>query len=196
MISYLSGHIKGFFDPFILVVTSAGVGYDVLCPTSFRHTLHQDDAVTLWVETIIRPEVWTLYGFPSFHHRQAFQLLTSVPGVGGRMALKILSCLELSVLKTSLHTQDIARLTQAEGVGVRLATRLCHELKDKALTIHPQAPGVAPEPLGPAEEVISALTNLGYKPQDIRKALEGLKDPSPQTEERLRQTLAALTSSR
>src|SRR5262249_36506493 len=111
-----------------------------------------------------------LYGFIDSAERDWFRLLTTVQGVGGRVALSVLSALSPRDLVSAIASGDRASLTRAPGVGARLAVRLLTELRDKAGAM-PSAPGcAAPRPSVPgvADDAVSALVNLGYRRPEVQ----------------------------
>ena len=125
---------------------------------------------TLLVETIMREDAIALYGFLAIAERDWFRILTTVQGVGARVALSILSTLAPDEIARAIAAQDRATLSRPAGVGPKLAARLATELKDKAASfgIAPAAPvgqpGVPVAPSGSVnEDAVSALVNLGYK---------------------------------
>jgi Holliday junction DNA helicase RuvA len=128
-------------------------------------------AATMLVETIVREDAIALYGFLETGERDWFRILTTVQGVGARVALSILSTLSPDEIARAIAAQDRATLSRPPGVGPKLAARLVTELKDKAAAfgIAP-APATAGGPGAPAstpgsinEDAVSALVNLGYK---------------------------------
>jgi Holliday junction DNA helicase RuvA len=156
------------------VVDCAGVGYLVQCAT---RTLSRLPAVggnvSLVVETLMREDSLKLIGFASAAERDWFRLLTQVQGVGARIALAILSALEVEELVRAIAAQDKTLLTRADGVGPKLAQRIVTELKDKAagLMLGHVARAAAASPAGAASldpsiglaaDAVSALVNLGY----------------------------------
>ncbi len=153
------------------VVDVAGVGYLVYCSGRALSALPaQGEPVSLFIETHVREDHIHLYGFPETGERDWFRLLTTVQGVGARMALAILSVLAPDDLVQAIAAQDKRALTRANGVGPKLAVRLVTELKDKAgqFALGPAAAlsGGTPANAGaPAlsEDAISALVNLGYQ---------------------------------
>lgn len=180
MIAHLVGIPHHVLDNSVILDVQ-GVGYQVFVSTKTAATLQQDPTATvsLWIETQLRQESLSLYGFLTLVEQEWFRLLTTVQGVGSKMALSLLSCLEPDALLQAILEQDGARLTQADGVGPKLATRICHELKTKA-TKMPQANQVIMQALSSSQgsvwqEATSALTNLGYGPVEIRQVLETLR---------------------
>jgi Holliday junction DNA helicase RuvA len=138
--------------------------------------------VKLLVETHVREDAILLYGFADTAERDWFRLLTTVQGVGGRVALSILSALSPRDLAAAVAAGDKASLTRAPGVGARLAVRLVTELRDK-VGVMPSLTGPAgeapPMPLGGVQEdALSALVNLGYRRAEaapvVARVAEGL----------------------
>ncbi len=130
----------------------------------------------------MREDAILLYGFIDSAERDWFRLLTTVQGVGGRVALSVLSALSPRDLVSAIASGDRASLTRAPGVGARLAVRMLTELRDKAGAM-PSAPGFAvPRPSAPgvAEDAISALVNLGYRRPEaqpvVARVIERLGD--------------------
>ena len=155
------------------IVDVAGVGYLVYCSARTLANLPgAGDPVALLIETHVREDHIHLYGFSDSGERDWFRLLSTVQGVGARMALAILSALPPAELVRAIATQDKATLTRASGVGPKLATRIVAELKDKAgqIFLGPvvalpggrAADAEAQIPI-PYDDAISALVNLGYQ---------------------------------
>jgi len=150
------------------IVDVGGVGYLVSASARTLRNLSAGDVVTVLVETIVREDAIALYGFLETAERDWFRILTTVQGVGARVALSILSTLSPDEIARAIAAQDRATLSRPAGVGPKLAARLATELKDKAASF-----GVAPlgkgseAPAMPAgsinEDAVSALVNLGYK---------------------------------
>jgi Holliday junction DNA helicase RuvA len=172
--------LKGILDelgPDWLVIDVSGVGYLVHCPARTINSLPgQGLPAELHIETHVRESQISLYGFADVRERECFRLLTTVQGVGAKVALAILGALSPDQLVEAIVAEDKAQLSRAEGVGPRLAARLLTELKEKILTVagglhvvsgDRQAPAVAAmageaEPDGVTADAISALVNLGY----------------------------------
>jgi holliday junction DNA helicase RuvA len=165
------------------IVDVNGVGYLVQASTRTLAALPPAAEPTrLLIETHVREDAIILYGFVDPAERDWFRLLTTVQGVGGRVALSVLSALSPRDLVAAIAAGDRASLVRAPGVGARLAVRLLTELRDKAGAM-PSAPGItlqAPVVRGPAEDAVSALVNLGYRRAEahpaVTKAIERLGD--------------------
>lgn len=168
MIGKLTGRIDSISGN-QLVIDVQGVGYVVA--TSSR-TLRQvggaGTAASLLIETQVREDAINLFGFADAHERDWFRLLTTVQGVGAKVALGILSTLSPEQLAQSIAAQDKTALTRADGVGPKLALRLVTELKDKVIgQFSPTIPltGSLSSPASDTgtAEALSALMNLGYR---------------------------------
>ncbi|HET8727515.1 MAG TPA: Holliday junction branch migration protein RuvA [Alphaproteobacteria bacterium] len=153
------------------VVDVGGVGYLVFCSRRALGRLARGEAVALHIDTHVREDHIHLYGFLETAERDWFRLLMSVQGVGGRVALAILSVLSPDELTTAIAAQDRVAVTRADGVGPKLAGRIVSELKDKAGSISLGAASTgAPAPAtagggstgGVTADAVSALVNLGY----------------------------------
>jgi Holliday junction DNA helicase RuvA len=131
--------------------------------------------VVILTELQVREDAWTLFGFGSAVERDSFRALTSVQGVGGRLALAILSVLSPDELARAVSQCDKAMIGRANGVGPKLAARIANELQGKlgvaGLT------GAAPAPrAGAAADALSALANLGFKPAEASAAVNAAQD--------------------
>ncbi len=162
------------------VIDVGGVGYLVYCSA---RTLHQlpgpGERVGLMIETHVREDHIHLYGFADSRERDWFAILQAVQGVGARVALGVLSVLSPLEITQAIAAQDAQPLTQASGVGAKLANRIVTELKDKvpSLAAVPVAgddgAGAATSVAGSgaAADAVSALTNLGYRRVDAFSAV-------------------------
>lgn len=162
------------------VIDVAGVGY--LVQASARTLAALGGVGTdarLFTEMQVREDSMTLFAFGSAGERDWFRLLTGVQGVGGRVALAILSVLSAEELHKAVAAGDKAMVARAQGVGPKLAERIVRELKDKAggLALGPGAlmPNAAPAG-GAAADAVSALTNLGFRPADASAAVAAAND--------------------
>lgn len=126
--------------------------------------------VVILTELQVREDAWTLFGFGSALERDSFRALTSVQGVGGRLALAILSVLSPDELSLAVANGDKAMIGRANGVGPKLAARIANELQGK---LGPPGSGILPRPArgGAAADALSALANLGFKPAEANAAV-------------------------
>jgi len=159
------------------VIDVAGVGY--LVQASAR-TLDAIGAVggevRLFTEMQVREDAMTLFGFGSAGERDWFRLLTGVQGVGGKVALAILSVLPPDELHRAVASGDAAMVARANGVGPKLAARIVNELKDKAGAIALGPAGAAAPKGGPAADAVSALLNLGFRPAEANSAVNAANE--------------------
>ena len=156
-----------------VVIDVGGVGYLVLASGRTLDAIGPIGGdVLLLTELQVREDGWTLFGFGSAGERESFRALTSVQGVGGRVALAILSVLDPTELAAAVSRGDKAMVSRANGVGPKLAMRIVNELAGKlgspALA---GAAGSAPPRGGPAADALSALANLGFKPAEASAAV-------------------------
>lgn len=185
MIARLSGRVE-VLDGDRCIVDVGGVGYLVQASTRTLGALPAGGVATLLIETQVREDAFLLYGFADAAERDWFRLLTTVQGVGAKVALSILSALSPRELIAAIQAGDRGSLTRAAGVGAKLAIRLLTELRDKAGAM-PSGPGfapVVPPPTGGVEaDVLSALLNLGYRRAEaqsaVGRALERLGEGAP-----------------
>lgn len=169
MIAKLAGIIDQV-EADAVVVDVGGVGYLAYCSTRTIGRLPPPGSpARLLIETHVREDHIHLYGFADAGEREWFRRLTTVQGVGARLALAILSTTAPEPLALAILAQDKAALTRAEGVGPKLAARIVNELRDKvsgiAATTAPATAGQASPDgeTGPAADAVSALVNLGYR---------------------------------
>jgi Holliday junction DNA helicase RuvA len=158
------------------VVDVGGVGYLVHLSTRTLDALGPvGGAVLVLTELQVREDAWTLFGFGSPHERDAFRALTSIQGVGGRLALAILSVLSPDELARAVAQDDKAMIGRANGVGPKLAARIANELQGKLGVVG--LGGGTPTPRGgAASDALSALANLGFKPAEASAAVNAAVD--------------------
>ena len=171
MIAKLAG-VVDWVGPDGAVIDVGGVGYLAFCSSRTLGRLPPPgEPARLLIETHVREDHIHLYGFVDAAERDWFRLLTTVQGVGARLALALLSAVSPEALLLAIAAQDKAVLAQADGVGPRLAARIVNELRDKlgGLALAPSAQAVAAGDVvaigdkGVTAEAVSALTNLGYR---------------------------------
>jgi Holliday junction DNA helicase RuvA len=158
------------------VIDVGGVGYLVQMSGKTLDALGPiGGEVLILTDLQVREDAWTLFGFGSAPERDSFRALTSIQGVGGRLALAILSVLSPDELARAVGQDDKAMIGRANGVGPKLAARIANELHGKlgaaGLT------GAVPAPrAGSAADALSALANLGFKPAEASAAVNAAQD--------------------
>jgi Holliday junction DNA helicase RuvA len=197
MIGRLTGTVAAEAPDGTVVIDVNGVGYEVLTPLGTLGRAGRDDSsrVTLQIHTHVREDAIVLFGFSDERERTAFRVLTSVAGVGPKIAIGILGSLPASDLVGAVARGDVKRLQAVPGVGKKIAERLALELKDKLAsgvlsqpaggigTAYPSATAAASaatassvaranEPLRP---VVDALVRMGFKPLEAERAVTELK---------------------
>jgi Holliday junction DNA helicase RuvA len=158
------------------VIDVAGVGYLVHLSARTLDALGPvGGEVLILTELQVREDAWTLFGFGSAAERDAFRALTSIQGVGGRLALAILSVLSPDELARAVAQDDKAMIGRANGVGPKLAARIANELQGKLGVTG--LGGAAPAPRGSAaSDAMSALANLGFRPAEASAAVNAAQD--------------------
>jgi holliday junction DNA helicase RuvA len=177
MIAHLKGRLEATgFD--YVVIDVNGVGY--LAGASARTITAlgaTGEFVTLHTEMLVSEDSIRLMGFATAAERDWFRLLTSVQGVGAKVALAILSILSPEEAQIAVARADAAMIARANGVGPKLAQRIVNELKDKAGGVAlGAAGGVAAPAGGAAHDAVSALLNLGFKPAEASTAVNAAAD--------------------
>ncbi len=161
------------------VIDVGGVGYLVEASARTLDALGAvGGEVTIHTEMLVGEDFLRLLGFARAEERDWFRLLVSVQGVGAKMALAILSALEITELQRALASGDAAMVARANGVGPKLAQRICNELKDKAggLAGIAGTGSVGPVGGGPLADAVAALTGLGFKPAEASAAVAAAND--------------------
>ncbi len=183
MIAKLSGLLDSVAQNFLILDVN-GVGYQVFAsPRTLSRVGQAGDPLSLLIDTNVREDAITLYGFADAAEQQWFRLLTSVQGVGAKAGMAILGVCPPDQLGFAIAAGDATSLRRADGVGPKLATRIVTELKDKAgkIDLSPQKGAVqaadvtqtassAPD-IDVANDAVSALVNLGYARTDAYAAV-------------------------
>lgn len=185
MIGKLSGIIDSIQGSHVVLDVN-GVGYVVTCSSrTLRQLGANGTAATLRIETQVREDAISLFGFLTTEEQDWFKLLTTVQGVGAKVALSILGSVSPEQLASAIAMQDKHALTEADGVGPKLALRLVTELKDKvpafmgkAVLMAGSAP-VAALPNSAASDAVSALVNLGYRRAEAFGAVSAVMRDKP-----------------
>ena len=204
MIAYVRGRLAAKSADRVVVETAGGVGYEVTVPLGVMARLPgAGTEVTLATELVVREDGWSLYGFLDESERRFFQRLTSVSGVGPKLAVAVMSALGVERGARAVREKNIALLSSVSGIGRKTAERLALELGDKVDEFvdgggaHAAAPPLATG----AEAALKALERLGYTTAEadraVRQALAGGGDGGPgngETEALVRRALQVLTT--
>lgn len=200
MIGLLRGTVL-WTTPDTVLIDVGGVGYEVYVTLGTYSEIEssggEGSEVTLHVFTHLRDDGISLFGFKGQREKRLFEKLLGVGGIGPRLARVILSGMAPDDLLDALATGDVPRLSSIPGVGKKTAQRMALELKDKVAELAAEGPGGVPSPASSPgdDELISALTNLGYKRGHAERALAEQRRESPEAgfEELLRKALRRLS---
>jgi holliday junction DNA helicase RuvA len=161
MIAHLRGRLISK-HPNQAIVEAAGVGYDVtITVPTFSDLPAAGSEVALHIHTHVREDAIALFGFLRADEKQLFEKLITVSGIGPKLAITILSGMATADMVGAIRGNDFARLTRIPGIGKKTAERMCVELRDKLDAFG--APSTVLPVSAVEEDVISALTNLGYQ---------------------------------
>ena len=190
MIAALTGRLA-LKAPSHVTLDVQGVGYEVLIPLSTFYALPEiNESAALSIHTHVREDAIQLYGFVTMLEKDSFILLTGISGIGPKLALSVLSALNVPDLVTAIQAGDVEKLSSVPGIGKKTAARIALELKDKIERLR-VAPGPIPQaasgPLGRLQDdALSALVNLGYRTADVKEAItraaQARPEPIPLTE--------------
>ena len=180
MIAHLRGQILTK-TPNSVVVECGGVGYELAISVATYSELGGEGAeAKLHVHTHVREDALLLYGFAELQEKRLFEKLLTISGIGPKLAITVLSGISAERLVGAIRGGDHATLTRIPGIGKKTAERVVLELKDKLDDMTGFVPADAPVSLGGiADDVVSALVNLGYARPAAQKAVEAAaKDES------------------
>ena len=172
MLHYIKGVITETM-PGMVCIENNGIGYEVYVPENSRAYLTQDgEIITLYTAMMVREDDVSLYGFTDKESLAMFRLLQTVPGVGAKAAMAILSALPLRELKRAIAFEDVASITRANGVGKKTAQMVVVKLKDKVGSAEDlDVPAGAVQTIAPGSNkdmAISALVSLGFSKTEAR----------------------------
>ena len=158
-----------------------GVGYEVQIPLStFDKLPLENEKVTLFIHTAVREDAITLFGFSGKEEKKLFQQLIGVSGIGGKLALNVLSAMPAGAFCAAVASGDVKSLSRINGVGKRTAERLIVELKDKLSGIDPAA--APPQANSAGADAAAALEQLGFRKDAVNKTVNALLAELPANE--------------
>ena len=165
------------------VIEAGGVGYEAAIPLStFEKLPHTGEEASLFIHTQVREDAISLFGFATAEERALFRLLIGVSGIGGKLALNVLSAMPTAAFCQAVTSGDIKMLSRINGIGKRTAERLVVELKEKLSDFSSPAglPAAAPEVTSAMSDAALALEQLGYKREEIDRVLRKLSAELPE----------------
>ena len=180
MIGLIQGQVHHLMAPTVVVMTTAGIGYEIEMPLNAFCQVQLNQSVILWTHFLVREDAQLLFGFLSHSDREVFRLLLKVNGVGAKMALAMMSTVTVQELHQFVMNNDELALTRIPGVGKKTAQRLIVELKDKIKHLGDTS-GFAPSlPLATDSgnegiiiaEVEAGLIALGYRDKEAQAAIK------------------------
>jgi holliday junction DNA helicase RuvA len=198
MIARLYGKLHRVRDATVLIDV-VGVGYEVEVTAAVLAALPPvGQPFELCTHLVVREDANHLYGFVDDGERELFRILIRVSGVGPRMAMGILSGIDVGELARCLVENDVSRLTKLPGIGRRTAERLVVDLKDRIPHLHVPAPSPGPASVPPTRRIVaeaeSALVALGYRPVEAARAVNGAYAEGISVEELVRKALRGMAA--
>lgn len=200
MIGRLRGTLAEKQPPHVIVDIN-GLGYELEVPMTTLYRLPAvGEPLTLHAHLVVREDAHLLYGFFEKRERELFRELIRLNGVGPKLALALMSGLEVDELVRCVQAQDTSVLVKIPGVGKKTAERLLVELKDrfKAWETVPGMSTLVVEPRGASavtsaeNDAVSALISLGYKPQEASRAVSAIKEDGLSSEDMIRRALKGM----
>jgi holliday junction DNA helicase RuvA len=191
MIATLRGEITQIEDSAIIVETG-GVGLRVFIPKPFQERMKTGEAIFLFTHLVVREADWKLFGFETQADRELFNILLGVDGVGPRIALAVVSSLNLDTIQRAVFGDEPELLSRVPGVGKKTAQKMVLYLHDRLKPVS----GLEKIALmsDSDSEVLAALTALGYSVVEAQAAIQSIpKDAPDDVEERLRLALQQFT---
>ena len=191
MIAFVEGRVATIGTD-SAVLEAGGVGYRIFCGPGTLSGLKEGTTVRLFTHHLVREDLQALYGFKTGEELGFFELLTTVSGVGPKVAMAIVSSRPVTDLQLAIFQGDEGVLTAVSGVGKKLAARIVLELKEK---VH--AAGIAVGPGASTDsDVVAALESLGYSASEARRAAGSVAATDGELDARIKAALQELARSR
>lgn len=186
MIGYIKGVVINV-EPKSVTVETGGIGYRIFTTLETIETLrNKKESVALWTHLAVRENSQDLFGFLEKEDRDFFELLITIPGIGPKSALAVLTVVPVKTLITAISSNDVSYLTKVSGIGKKTADKIILELKGKI------GEGDGSSHLSQDSDVLEALKGLGYGERDIRETLKKIPDALSGTSERVKEALKLL----
>ena len=200
MISQIAGRLSAKELDRVEIMTSGGVGYELLVPLSvFESVGRVGDDASLHTHLVVKEDGWQLFGFSSLYERRVFQKLLAAKGVGPALALGMLSTLTAERVVRALRDHDIATLQSVPRVGRKKAEQMILDIADKLDDLGGGSTSGGPRTDGGAEDAVRALVSLGYGSIDAERAVKAALDAGARGQpanEVIRRALAQVTGGR
>ncbi len=174
MIGMLRGKVVDRTVEGTVILDVGGVGFELRVPAMV--SLQTGSEVTMQVETVVREDAITLYGFPTRGHLAAFKLLRKVKRIGPKLALAILSVMPPEEVAVALSRGETGRFKAVPGIGGKTAEMIVVELRDQVKKLEREAPAGSTLPAGKMAELVSALTHLGFRLERAHEAAANVKE--------------------
>ena len=186
MIASLTGKIESNTDKYVILDIN-GIGYKVyISGNTFKNLPKKGEKIKLYTHLYVRENIMELYGFLNPKELEIFELLISIPGIGPKGALNILTVVSIETLKRAIANEESAVLTKVSGIGRKIAEKIVLELKNKV------GDEFVGKSLNEDTETIDALVSLGYKVQEAREAVKKLPKDIEGVENRVKEALKLL----
>lgn len=186
MISLLKGTIESETDKYVILDVNS-VGYKVhISGNTFKNLPKKGEKIKLYTYLYVRENAMDLYGFLNPEELEIFELLISIPGIGPKGALSVLTVVSIETLKKAIANEESAVLTKVSGIGKKMAEKIVLELKSKI------GEEFAGKEVSEDSETIDALMSLGYKLRDAREVLKKVPKEAEGVENRVREALKLL----
>ncbi len=190
MIAFVTGEVA-YKELDHVIINRGGIGFRIYTSLHSLETIAEGEEAVFYTHLVVREDDMSLYGFTQKEEMELFLLLITVKGIGPKVAIGVLSGLKPSQLVEALVNQDVTMLTKAPGIGKKTAERMILELKDKVDVMGNLAPAVEQAVGISDEEVIEALTGLGYHRSEVMAVLPSI-DASLAVEDKIKQGLKLL----
>jgi holliday junction DNA helicase RuvA len=185
MIRHIRGTLREL-HPGYVIIEIGGLGYEVRVPLGTSVSVGEGEELSLYTHFAVREDAQALYGFTTAHDRELFELLITLPGIGPKSALGIMSQADTRLIEEAVGRGDAAYLSKLSGIGKKSAEKIVTGLKDKL------GSGEGGASTGEDTDVIDALIALGYSQEEALRALRELSKETTGTKDRLRAALRFL----
>lgn len=181
MIAYLSGEIFQVMENSVILLTGNGVGYKVFTASRFLENTKNKDKVAFYITSIIKEDVFDLYGFESLEEKNLFEMIIGISGIGPKTALAILSKAKIDEILNAISQGDIAFFSGVPRLGKKNAQKLILELKSKTGDISSLSFTESQE----REDLLQALKNFGYHEREVAPFLSEIDKNGGKIEEKI-----------